>query len=134
MCCRDADAIICPALAQAAPSDHPCPMRIVGPKVRREVSEMRDYEAMFIVKPDLEEEAVEAVIAKFQGLVTGGGGTVTGIDRWGKRRLAYEIAGFMEGVYIVMAFSAEAAVARELERVFRITDEVIRHLVIRKGE
>ncbi len=95
---------------------------------------MRDYEAMFIVRPDLEEEAVEAVIAKFQGLVTGGGGTVTGIDRWGKRRLAYEIAGFMEGVYVVMAFSAEAAVARELERVFRITDEVIRHLVIRKGE
>lgn len=106
----------------------------VGPQVRREVSEMRDYEAMFIIKPDLEDEAIDATITKFQGLVTGGGGTITNIDRWGKRRLAYEIAGYMEGVYVVMDFSAEAAVARELERVFKITDEVIRHLVIRKGE
>ncbi len=95
---------------------------------------MRDYETMFIVRPDLEEEAIEATIAKFQALVTGGGGTVGKVDRWGKRRLAYEIAGHTEGLYVVMEFSAEAAVARELERVFRITDEVIRHLIVRKGD
>ncbi|MGE5592325.1 MAG: 30S ribosomal protein S6 [Betaproteobacteria bacterium] len=95
---------------------------------------MRDYEAMFILKPDLEEEAVNATVTKFQDLVTGGGGTVSNVDRWGKRRLAYEIAGYTEGIYVVMEFSAEAGVARELERVFRITDEVIRHLIVRKGD
>lgn len=95
---------------------------------------MRDYEAMFIIKPDLEDEAIDETITRFQGLVTGGGGTITNIDRWGKRRLAYEIAGYTEGVYVVMDFSGEAGVAKELERVFKITDEVIRHLVIRKGE
>jgi len=106
----------------------------VGPYVQREVKEMRDYEAMFIIKPDLEEEAVNATVAKFQDLVTGGGGTVHNVDRWGKRRLAYEIADYTEGIYVVMDFSAESGVARELERVFRITDEVIRHLIVRKGD
>ncbi|HHY32147.1 MAG TPA: 30S ribosomal protein S6 [Firmicutes bacterium] len=95
---------------------------------------MRDYETMFILKPDLEEEAVNAAVTKFQDLVTGGGGTVSNVDRWGKRRLAYEIAGYTEGIYVVMEFSAEPGVARELERVFRITDEVIRHLIVRKGD
>ncbi|MCR4402431.1 MAG: 30S ribosomal protein S6 [Firmicutes bacterium] len=95
---------------------------------------MRDYEAMFIVKPDLEEEAVSSTVAKIQDLVTGGGGTVNNVDRWGKRRLAYEIAGYTEGIYVVMDFSAESGVARELERVFRITDNVIRHLIVRKGD
>lgn len=93
---------------------------------------MRDYETMFILRPDLEEEAVEAVTTRFQGLITDGGGTVAGVNKWGKRRLAYEIQGYGEGVYVIMEFSAEADVARELERVFKITDEVIRHLLIKK--
>lgn len=93
---------------------------------------MRDYETMFILKPDLDEEVVEAVIARFQGLITDGGGTVAGVNKWGKRRLAYEIQGYGEGIYVIMEFSAKADVARELERVFRITDEVIRHLLIKK--
>ena len=94
---------------------------------------MRDYETMFIIEPDLEEEAIDATVGKFESLVTDSGGTVTSIDRWGKRRLAYEIAGHTEGIYVIIEFSAEPGVARELERVFRITDEVIRHIVIRKG-
>ena len=93
---------------------------------------MRDYETMFILKPDLDEEVVEAVIARFQGLITDGGGTVASVNKWGKRRLAYEIRGYGEGVYVIMEFSAEADVARELERVFKIADEVIRHLLIKK--
>ena len=93
---------------------------------------MRDYETMFILRPDLEEEAVEAVTTRFQGLITDGGGTVASVNKWGKRRLAYEIRGYGEGVYVIMEFSADAGVARELERVFKITDEVIRHLLIKK--
>jgi small subunit ribosomal protein S6 len=75
---------------------------------------MRDYETMFILRPDLEEEAVEAVTTRFQGLITDGGGTVASVNKWGKRRLAYEIRGYGEGVYVIMEFSAEADVAREL--------------------
>ena len=93
---------------------------------------MRDYETMFILKPDLEEEAVEAAITRFQELIAEEGGTVTNVNKWGRRRLAYEIEGYGEGVYVIMEFSAEARVARELERVFRITDEVIRYLMIKK--
>ncbi|NLB73278.1 MAG: 30S ribosomal protein S6 [Firmicutes bacterium] len=93
---------------------------------------MRDYETMFILKPDLEEEAVEAVTTRFQDLITDGGGTIAGVNKWGKRRLAYEIQGYGEGVYVILEFSAEADVARELERVFKITDEVIRYLLIKK--
>ncbi len=93
---------------------------------------MRDYETMFILRPDLEEEAVETVTARFQNLITDGGGTVAGVNKWGRRRLAYEIEGHGEGIYVIMDFSAEASVARELERVFKIADEVIRHLLIKK--
>jgi small subunit ribosomal protein S6 len=93
---------------------------------------MRDYETMFILKPDLEEEDVEAVLTRFQGLITDGGGTVAGVNKWGKRRLAYEIEGYGEGIYVIMEFVAEAGVARELERVFKITDQVLRYLSIKK--
>lgn len=93
---------------------------------------MRDYETMYILRPDLEEEAVEAAITRFQELIAEKGGTVTNVNKWGRRRLAYEIEGYGEGVYVIMEFSAEARVARELERVFRITDEVIRYLMIKK--
>lgn len=95
---------------------------------------MRDYETMFILRPDLEEEAVDAILTRFQGLITDRGGAAESItlNKWGKRRLAYEIQGHSEGIYVIMEFSAEADVARELERVFKITDEVIRYLLIKK--
>ena len=94
---------------------------------------MNKYEVMYIVKP-LEDEAVEAIIAKFEALITANGGTVEKTDRWGKKRLAYEIQKLQEGIYVLVTFTANAAAVAELDRVLRITDTVLRHMVVRKGE
>jgi small subunit ribosomal protein S6 len=90
---------------------------------------MRNYELLYIIRPDVEAETVQAVMEKFQGIITSGGGEITKHDVWGKRRLAYEIQKFREGTYVLVQFKAEPAVVAELERVLKITDEVIRHMV-----
>ncbi|MGE5553786.1 MAG: 30S ribosomal protein S6 [Betaproteobacteria bacterium] len=95
---------------------------------------MRPYELVVVFNPDLEEEAVGAQIAKLQEIITGNGGELVKTDKWGKRKLAYEIDGHTEGFYVVMDFQGEAAVAAELERVVKITDEVLRHLLVRTDE
>ena len=95
---------------------------------------MRDYEAMFVIKPDLDEEATGALIGRFEELIRNGGGELEKTDKWGKRRLAYEIEGYREGYYVVIDFKAESPVAQELERVLKIADGVIRHLIVRRDE
>jgi len=94
---------------------------------------VRTYEIMYIVKP-VEEEAFEAVVAKFENLITNNGGTVEKTDRWGKKRLAYEIQDLSEGLYVLVTFSATPACIKELDRVMRINDQVMRHMIISKGE
>jgi small subunit ribosomal protein S6 len=91
---------------------------------------VRKYEVVIIVKPG-EEEAVNATIAKFENIIKNTGGTVDKIDRWGKKRLAYEVKDFMEGVYTLINFTAAPATVFELERVLKITDEVLKHMVIK---
>ncbi|HEV2471328.1 MAG TPA: 30S ribosomal protein S6 [Chthonomonadales bacterium] len=94
---------------------------------------MRGYEAMYILDPDITDEALEPVLEKYSKIVTDGGGEVTSAAKWdkGRRPLAYEIAKRTEGMYILMQFKSDSAVPKELDRVFRISDEVIRHLVVR---
>jgi len=92
---------------------------------------MRNYEALYIVRPELSEEEQQAVAKKFADIVTQNGGEVVNLDIWGKRRLAYEVKKLREGIYILMQFRAESRVAQEVERVLKITDEVIRQLVVR---
>lgn len=94
---------------------------------------MNKYEVMYIVKP-AEEEAVEAVVAKFDTLIKNNGGTIDKVDRWGKKRLQYELKDFNEGVYFVVYFTAEPKVVAELDRVMKITDEILRHMVIKRDE
>ena len=89
------------------------------------------FEIMYIVKP-IEEDALKAVVAKFDKLITANGGNVEKTDCWGKRRLAYEIQNLNEGLYVLVTFQADAAAVKELDRVMRITDEVLRHMIIRK--
>ena len=89
------------------------------------------YEIMYIVKP-IEEDAFKEVVAKFDKLITENGGKVEKTDCWGKRRLAYEIQDLKEGLYVLVTFQAEAAAVRELDRVMKITDEVLRHMIISK--
>lgn len=95
---------------------------------------MRKYETVYVIRPDLDEEKTLETVEKYKSLIENNGGEVTNIDKWGKRRLAYEIDDFREGVYIVKKFSAESKVAGELDRVFKISDEILRHIIIREGE
>lgn len=91
---------------------------------------MRNYELMYIIRPDVEQETVQAVVEKFQGII-GNGGEIVKHDIMGKRRLAYEINKHREGTYVLVHFTATPDVVTELERVLKITDEVIRHIVVR---
>ncbi len=93
---------------------------------------MKKYETIFILHPSLDEEAVNANIEKFKGVIENGGGSVENVDFWGKRKLAYEIAKVNEGYYTLVNFTATAELPSELDRVFRITDGVIRHIIVRE--
>ncbi len=90
---------------------------------------MRNYELMYIIRPDIEQEVVDSTIEKFQGIINKGG-EITKHDVMGKRRLAYEINKFREGTYILVNFSAPAEVITEVNRVMGISDEIIRYLVV----
>lgn len=92
---------------------------------------MRKYEVMYIVKPDLEEEVIKEVIGKFHAIITDNGGTIDKHTEMGKRRIAYEMNDYHEGYYDLVNFTASTEVAAELERVFRITENVLRFLLIR---
>ncbi|SDD86379.1 small subunit ribosomal protein S6 [Paenibacillus sp. UNCCL117] len=89
---------------------------------------MRKYEVMYIIRPDIEQEAVQATVEKFQGIINNGG-EVTKHDVMGKRRLAYEINKFRDGHYVLVQFNATNEVIVELDRVMKISDEIIRYLI-----
>lgn len=92
---------------------------------------MRPYEVMVILEPALEESAVQAVINRSTEQLQSGGGTVNRVDKWGKRRFAYEIAKKMEGFYVLLDVTSEPAPMQELDRVLRLSDDVIRHKIVR---
>ena len=92
---------------------------------------MRKYETIFILNPSFDEETVKANIEKFKGVIENGGGTVDNVDFWGKRKLAYEIKKVSEGFYTLFSFTAGPELPKELDRVFRITDGVIRHIIVK---
>lgn len=92
---------------------------------------MRKYEVMYIIRTDLDQEAVQAAIEKFQSVITNNGGEITNHEVMGKRRLAYEIKKYRDGIYVLVNFNATPAVVAELDRVMKISDEVIRYLIVK---
>ena len=90
-----------------------------------------NYEAVYILDPSLNEEQIAALVEKFKKVVEANG-TVSEVAEWGKRRLAYPINDQMEGFYFLMTFTAAAAIPAELDRIFRITDGVMRSMIICK--
>lgn len=93
---------------------------------------MNKYEAMYIIKPTVEAEARTAVIEKFSQIITANGGTVETVEELGMRKLAYEINYIGEGFYVLVNFNADAALPAELERNFRINENIMRYIVIKK--
>ncbi|WP_438348366.1 30S ribosomal protein S6 [Paenibacillus sp. FA6] len=89
---------------------------------------MRKYEVMYIIRPDIEQDVVQAAVEKFQGIISNGG-EITKHDVMGKRRLAYEIKKFNDGTFVLVNFNGTPEVINELERLMKISDDVIRYLI-----
>ena len=92
-----------------------------------------NYEAVYILNPNLSEEQTAALVAKFKGVVENNG-TVSEIDEWGKRRLAYPINHKNEGYYVLMTFESKTDFPAELTRIYNITDGIIRAIVVEQPE
>ena len=95
---------------------------------------MRPYEVMVILDAGLEEDSIRSVIDRVTELVQSRGGTPGRVDRWGKRRFAYELHHRSEGYYVLIEIAAEPATIAELDRMLSLADEVIRHKTIRLPE
>ncbi len=96
-----------------------------------EDEQLCDYELVVIVSPTVEEEGFEAAIESVNRFVTGRGGVVSDVERWGKRRLAYPIKHHGEGSYVLTRFRMKPEDNRELDSNLRISEDVIRHLLIK---
>lgn len=92
---------------------------------------MRPYEVMLIFDASLEEETIRAAVDRYAEFIRTRGGNPGRVDRWGKRRFAYELRHRWEGYYVVLEATAEPAVMDELHRMLSLADEVIRHKVVR---
>ncbi len=95
---------------------------------------MRDYELVVLLRPDTEEEPIERAIERITGFVSSRGGEVADVARWGLRKLAYPIDRNLEGHYVVSQLRMAPSDARGLEDTIRLTEEVMRHLLVRKDE
>jgi len=91
---------------------------------------LREYEIMLILPAEADEALVGTALDRITKVVSGAGGEVGNVDRWGRRRFAYEIAKQTEGYYVVARFTADPAAVVELERILHVADEVIRHKVL----
>ena len=93
---------------------------------------MRNYEGVFIINPDLANDAAKGVVTQVQELVTKNGGRVDGLQEWGKRRLAYKINKKHDGNYLVVNFQIDPKVTKKFEQGLRLNDNVMRFLLVNK--
>ena len=94
---------------------------------------MNKYEVMFIAKP-LEETEVDPIVTFVSGLLTKNGCNIEKVDRWGKRHLAYPVKKQADGYYVLINFEAEPATIKEIDRVMKIRDEILKHLIVKIDE
>jgi small subunit ribosomal protein S6 len=95
---------------------------------------MRIYEELFIIRPDAPEEEVDALVEAARQTITNGGGTVDKVDKWGVRKLAYRVGKRDEGYYVLMQFTSNPEPVKEVERRFRVSDNVLKFLTVRIDE
>ena len=95
---------------------------------------LRDYEILYIVRPELDDDGVGQAVKSVETLIKNLGGETDKSDVWGRRRLAYEVAHVREGYYVLTDFKLDAERVKEMEATLRISDTVFRHLITRKPE
>ena len=92
---------------------------------------MNKYECLYVIVPELNEEETKSVIEKFNGVITANGGMIENVDEWGKRRLAYPVKKFTDGFFTLVNFEAAPAEIKEIDRVLKINDEILRHMIVK---
>jgi len=95
---------------------------------------LRDYELVVIISPEVAEEGIPATLEKINQFIIGRGGSITEVNQWGRRKLAYPIKDFVEGNYVLTHFKMEPRLTAELEASLGISEEVLRHLLIRLSD
>lgn len=95
---------------------------------------MRNYETLYILDAGLETDATKELVEKFKGIIETQGGRIESVDEWGKRRMAYAIDDKREGYYVLMNYEASPQTVVDLERIFKITDGLVRYLIINKDK
>lgn len=91
---------------------------------------MRTYEALFILHPETAEEAAQTIATEVETLITDNGGAIVRSEIWGKRRLAYQVEGHSEGIYVLIRFESDPAFQLKLEQSFRLNETVFRFIVV----
>ena len=94
----------------------------------------RHYEVMMILDPRLEEPAIQDAVGRLLGVLGDRGGEVLKVNHWGRRKFAYEMRHLREGYYVVADFEADSGAVKELDRVLKLADEVVRHKIVRPGK
>lgn len=92
---------------------------------------MRDYELVFIINPEVEDDRVPQVVEKVERLIADRGGSLGEVNRWGRRKLAYPIKRHLEGNYVMAKAKLDPAHVRELENQLRLSEDFLRHLVVK---
>ncbi|AWE09171.1 30S ribosomal protein S6 [Lysinibacillus sp. 2017] len=95
---------------------------------------MRKYEVMYVIRPNIEEDAKKALVERFNEIFTSNGAEIVEAKEWGKRRLAYEINDFREGFYQIVKVNAETAAINEFTRLANISEDIIRHIAVREDD
>jgi len=99
-----------------------------------EGNQLRDYELVVIISPEVTDEDVPAALEKISQFITDRGGAITEVNQWGRRKLAYPIQQFLEGNYVLTQFKIEPKMTAELEASLRLAEEFLRHLLVRMGD
>ena len=92
---------------------------------------MRKYEIMYIIRPDIEEDAQTALVERFNKILTDNGAEIAKVEEKGKKRLAYEIQDYRDGYYVLINFSSGEEAVNEFDRLAKFSDDIIRHIEIR---
>jgi small subunit ribosomal protein S6 len=100
---------------------------------KSEDTRLKDYELVCIINPDITEEALEERLNGISQYITGRDGVISSVDKWGKKKLAYPLKHFLEGNYVLTKFRISPARCKELEANLKISEEVLRHLLIKVG-
>lgn len=95
---------------------------------------MKKYEIMYIIRPNIEEDAKKALVERFNTILTDNGAELTEAKEWGKRRLAYEINDFRDGYYMLLKVNAGAEAIQEFDRLAKINEDIIRHMATKEEE